>query len=418
MLIKTILNRVLRLKCFVYGKCAYVVHRGTMSLVVTVQPRKNSKAICSYCNSKRPGYDSLPLRLFEFPPVWGIPMFFQYAMRRVDCPNCGIVVEKVPWADGKQQVTNSHSWFLARWAKRMSWKEVAEVFQTSWDTVFRAVERAVEWGLEHRNMEGITAIGIDEISIVRGHRYLTLVYEISGDCKRLLWVEEERTKRALEKFFDFFGETRTAALEFICSDMWKNYLEVIARKAKSALNVLDRFHIVKILNKKIDKVRAAEAKRLKEEGMEPILSHSRWCFLKRPENLTSKQDIKLAELLRYNLRTVRAYLLKEDFDFFWNYVSPPWAAKFLDRWCARAMRSRLEPMKEFAKTIQCHKTLILNWFKARQAGISLGAVEGLNNKAKVTTKRSYGFRTPRVAKIALYHTLGNLPAPVLTHRFC
>ncbi len=244
----------------------------------------------------------------------------------------------------------------------MSWKEVAEAFCTSWETVFRSVERVVNWGLEHRNLEGITAIGVDEISIQRGHKYLTLVYELGDACRRLIWIGETRTKAALNAFFDSFGEDRIEKLKFICSDMCKNYLEVIAERAKHALNVLDRFHIIALLNKKIDKVRAKEVKKLKADGLEPILKHSRWCFLKRPENLTDKQDTKLADLVQYNLKTVRAYLLKEDFDFFWGYVYPAWAGKFLDRWCKRVMRSRIEPMKDFVKTLRNHKELLLNWF--------------------------------------------------------
>ncbi len=109
--------------------------------------------------------------------------------------------------------------------------------------------------------------------------------------------------------------------------------------------------------------------------------------------------------------------MKEDFDGFWDYVSPAWAGKFLDRWCTRVMRSKLEPMKKVAKTIRAHKPLILNWFKAKKA-VSSGVVEGFNNKAKVTTKKAYGFRTYRAAEIALYHALGKLPTPPMTHRFC
>ena len=175
---------------------------------------------------------------------------------------------------------------------------------------------------------------------------------------------------------------------------------------------------MKILNKKIDEVRAFEVKRLAREGMEPVLTRSRWCFLKRPENLTEKQELKLADILKYNLKTVRAYLLKEEFDFFWDYVSPAWAMKFLDRWCTKVMRSRIGPLKDFVQTLRAHKTLLENWFKARKAGISLGAVEGLNNKARFTTKKAYGFRTTRIAKIALYHALGDLPEPECAHRFC
>jgi len=143
----------------------------------------------------------------------------------------------------------------------------------------------------------------------------------------------------------------------------------------------------------------------------------RFCLLKRPENLTDSQEIKLAELVRYNLRTVRACLLKEDFQFFWQYVSPAWAGKFLDRWCSRTMRSRLEPMRRVARMLRHHRPLMLNWFRAR-GEISAAAVEGLNNKLKVTTRKAYGFRTFPALEIALYHALGHLPEPKLTHRFC
>jgi len=122
-------------------------------------------------------------------------------------------------------------------------------------------------------------------------------------------------------------------------------------------------------------------------------------------------------LLRYNLQTVRAYLLKGDFERFWNYVSPAWAGRFLDLWCTKAMRSRIEPMKKIARSLHAHKPLLLNWFKAR-GEISLGAVEGLNNKEKVVMRKSYGFRTFKVAEVALYHQMGGLPEPPATHRFC
>jgi len=171
------------------------------------------------------------------------------------------------------------------------------------------------------------------------------------------------------------------------------------------------------MNKAIDKVRATEAKTLKAQGKEPILTGSRWCFLKRPENQTEKQTVKLQELLAINLKTVRAYLLKEDFQRFWNYKSAGWADKFLKEWCTRTMRSRLGPMKKVARMLRAHRSLLLNWFKAKKE-IALGAVEGFNNKAKVTTKKAYGFKSFEVIKVALCHTLGNLPEPKSTHRFC
>jgi transposase len=156
---------------------------------------------------------------------------------------------------------------------------------------------------------------------------------------------------------------------------------------------------------------------LKRDGYEPHLKKSRWLLLKRPENLTGLQAGKLAELVRYNLRTVRSYLLKEDFQQFWEYVSPGWAGKFLDAWCTRTMRSKVEPMKKVAAMLRNHRDLILNWFVAKGT-ITAGVVEGLNSKAKLTTRKAFGFRSPRVAEIALLHTLGQLPEPISTHRFC
>ena len=171
------------------------------------------------------------------------------------------------------------------------------------------------------------------------------------------------------------------------------------------------------MNKAIDKVRATEFKTLKTKGKQAILTGSRWCLLKRPENCTEKQAVKLKELVAINLKTVRAYLLKEDFQRFWDYKSVGWATKFLDQWCKRTMRSRIDPMKKIAKMLRSHRSLILNWFRAKEL-VALGAVEGLNNKAKVTTKKAYGFKSIEVIKLALYHALGKLPEPKVTHRFC
>jgi len=417
MLLKTILNRVERHKGFVYTKVSLNESGSRLSLLVEVQPRKNSRPRCSGCGQVGPGYDRLPKRQFEFVPLWGIAVFLVYSMRRVNCPHCKVTVEAVPWADGKNQLTHSYQWFLARWAKRLSWRETAEAFGTTWDNVFRSVKKAVQWGLAHRVLSGIRSIGVDEIQWLKGHKYLTLVYQIDGHAKRLLWIGKDRTIKSFLGFFRMLGKERSAELKFICSDMWKPYLKVIAKKARQAIHVLDRYHIMAKMNKAIDEVRAAEAKQLKQKGQQPILKHARWCLLKRPENLTANQAVKLSELLKFNLKAVRSYLLREDFQRFWEYRSAGWAKRFLAQWCTRTMRSRIEPMKKVARTLRAHEPLILNWFRAKGA-LSSGAVEGFNNKVKLTMRKSYGFRTSEAIELALYHNLGALPEPVTTHRFC
>ena len=417
--LKTLLNRVERLKGFVYESSRLIEGRGGR-IEIKLRPREGSRGACSHCHKPAPGYDRLCERHFQFVPLWGIPTFFRYAPRRVRCREHGIVVEHLPWALGKRPLTASFAWFLASWAKLLSWQDVSRTFKTSWQSVFRSVEMAVDWGRARMDLEGITATGVDEIHWRKG-RFLTLVYQINEGMKRLLFVAENREETSLRKFFLWLGPERSAQIRFICSDMWQPYLNVIAERASGALNVLDRYHIAAKMNQAIDEVRAKETRQVRAHNRlsksSVVLKHSRWCLLKRVENLTAKQTVKLKELLACNLRTVRAYLLKEQFHFFWEYASAAWAGKFLEQWYTAAMRSRLEPMKKVARMLRDHKPLILNWFEAREQ-VSLGAVEGLNNRLKANLRKSYGFRTYRAIKLMLYHKLGALPEPELTHRFC
>ena len=418
--LKTILNRVYKLPGFVYGRIR-LVRAGKEGerdrLEVEVRPRAGQWALCSGCGQPAPGYDRLQPRRFQFVPVLGLPTFFVYTMRRVNCPRCGKVkVERVPWAQGKQQATKALGWFLASSARRLSWKETAVVFGVSWDRVCRAVGMAVAWGRERVSLEEVATIGVDEIAWQKGHRYLTLVYQLDAGRRRL-WVGQERKITTLEGFFAWFGKERSARLQVVCSDMWKAYLRVVKEQASQAKHVLDRFHIVQKLGKAIDAVRAAEAKQLKAQGKDPVLKSSRWLLLKRPERLTEKQEPKLAELLKLNLRTVRAYLLKEDFQLLWDCRSPTQANKFLKRWCRRATRSRIKPMQKVAKMLRKHRPLLLNWFRTGRA-FSSGAVEGMNNKAKVALRKAYGFRSYKCYELPLYHTLADLPQHSLAHRYC
>ena len=416
MLLTRLLNACHHFPGFVYE--AAHLRQASQTIEIEVRPRRGSRPCCSGCGRRGSCYDQLPVRRFEFIPVWGFAVVLLYAMRRVDCRHgCGVKVEQVPWGIGKHTLTKAYMQFLAQWARRLSWQETARSFRTSWEKVYQAVEWVVEWGLERRSLDSVRAIGVDEIQYGRGHQYLTLVYQIEAGMIRLLWVGKDRTLESFQKFFTLIGSELARKIEFVCSDMWKPYLDLIAQHCTNALNILDRFHVVAKMNKAIDEVRASEAKRMAYDGYAPLLKRTRWCLLKRRENLTDTQRLRLRDLLRYNLKSVRAYLLKEDFQQFWEYDSPTWAGKFLDQWCTQVMRSRIEPMKKFARTMRGHRELLLNYFRARKQ-FSSGVIEGLNNKAKVTMRKAYGFRTFRATEVALYHVLGRLPEPPLTHKFC
>ena len=414
--IKTLLNHVTKFKGFVFQNPRLC--RNNNKLLIPVEPRKNGKPICSLCGHPGTTYDHLNQREFLLPPIWNIVVVLLYTMRRVACLHCGkVVVEQVPWATGKSPVTKQFAAFLAYWARKLSWKDTAKSFRVSWDIVADAVTWIVEWGLANRNIENVTAIGVDEIQYHGGHNYLTLVYQIDKHCRRLLWIGKERKKKTLHEFCDFMGEQRCKAIEFVCSDMWRAYITVIADRFNNAVHVLDRFHIVGHLNKAVDNVRRSEVKKLNDAGKPAYLKKCRWIFLKKKNRLWGKPRARLRELLGMNLRTVKAYLFKEDFDHLWTYKSVTWANKFINQWTRDVMRHRSLPeLKKFARMIRGHQELILNYFRAKKE-FSSGIVEGFNNKAKLTIRKSYGFRSDKLREIALYHTLGNLPVPDITHRF-
>jgi transposase len=406
---------------FVYQEVRLRCHRGKpLRIEITLEAHQGRPGHCSECRKPAPGYDRLPERSWLFVPLWGIATCFLYAPRRVECAEHGIIVEHLPWSQGKRPITTAMMGFLARWARHLSWRQTARSFQTSWEAVYRSVEWFVQWGLAHRQLEGVQSLGVDEIHWGQGKRadqFLTVLYQIDHECRRLLWVGRRRTQATLRRGFEALGPRVLSGVRFVCSDMWRAYLNVIAAQIPHALHVLDRFHITQHLNQAVDQVRRAESARLRGRPTAQKLKHMRWKLLRRGSRVRGRAKQKLWGLLRSKLATGRAWMLKETFEPFWRYRSVSWARAFLDVWTERALRSRLEPMAKVARMLRTHHELLLNWFRAK-GEVSSGAVEGLNNKIRVVTRRSYGFRTYDAMEIALYHTLGRLPEPETTHRFC
>ena len=411
MLIKTILNNCYPVKRFVYGKTVLTGNK----IIVEISARRGSRGLCGSCGREAPGYDHTKERKFRFIPLWGYDVDFIYRPRRVHCPDHGVVVELLPWADGKSPICEPFKIFLAYWAKLLSWQGTARQFRVPWQNVFESVEYVVEYGLKHRVLTGIKAIGVDEIQYKVGHKYLTLVYQIDAGCRRLLFVGKDRTAKTLLRFFYRF-KGYTDQIKAVCSDLWKPYLKVIKRKLKHSLHILDRFHVAQYLNDAVDNTRREEAAQLKRDGREQILEKSRWCLLKGKKKQKASQLAKLKDLLKYNLKTVRCYLLKEAFQQIWTYKTSWGAKRFLKVWLERAMRSRLPELKKVARSLRKHQDLLLNYFAVKER-LSNGPVEGLNLKVKLAMRKAYGFRMFRTIELALYHQLGEMPEPPLTHRF-
>ena len=416
MLIETILNDCHYFNCFKYRKSRFEERAGEKYIVIDLLPRINSKGLCPTCKESCPTYDHQTKRIFHFIPLWGYRVEIHYKPRRVECCDHGIHVEQMPWAEGKSTLTNAMKFFIAHWAKKLSWKETGEAFKVGWHHVAEGVKHVVAYGLKHRDLKGIKTLGIDEIQYQQGHKYLTMVYQTDTEKRRLLWIGKDRQAKTLIRFFRWFGKEATEKLEAICCDMWKPFIKVIRKKAGQALNILDRFHIIKMLNKAVDNTRKSEIVDFVQGNQKNILYKCKWPLLKRPENLTENQAAKMKELLQFKLQSIKAYLLREEFQKFWTYSSPTWAEKFFNQWAFVAMRSKIEPVKKVVKTLRKYKENILNWFRTKKP-VSNGIVEGFNGKAKLTMRKSYGFRTYEMLELALYHALGDLPEPQMTHRF-
>jgi len=408
MQIKTLIKETISLQGFRIES----VIKYSFGIYIQIVADRRFKAVCGQCGLPGRYRDARSERHFKHVPLWGFPVMLIYSPRRVTCKNCrGIHVERIPWAAGKRRFTKAFACYLATWAKLLPWLEVARLFRCSWGTVAAAVNYVVKYGLKNRSLAGVTHIGIDEISRKRGHQYLTNVYDLRN--KRLIWSGEGRSEETLRQFFSFFGAHRAARLKGICCDMWMPYINVIEEKAPFARLVFDKFHIIRHIMNAVDQVRRDEIQEKGEEQKE-LVKHTRFIWLKNPWNLTEKQKSRFGELEKLNLKINRAYLLKEAFRNFWSYKTIAWAEKYLRKWFWWATHSRLKPMRDFAWMVRRHEINILSYF---ELPINNGSVEGFNNKAKVVSRRAYGFRSSKNYILNLYHCLANLPMPKLLHTF-
>lgn len=380
-------------------------------LVVNLAPILRRRLVCSGCGERCRLRDRLAERRWRHVPLWGIPVTLVYRPVRVACPQCGVRVEAIPWSDGKSPLSEALIVTLATWSRLLAWDVVARLFGVSWSTVRLAVDRAVAYGLEHRDVDQVRYLGIDEISRRRGHIYHTQVYDLSD--KRLLWSAEGRDVATARAFFEGMGLAWCGQLRAICCDMWAPYEEVVREYCPYAVIVFDKFHIIRHLLNAVNDVRKAEARELRKTHP-GLLTGTRYIWLKNPENLTPAQEQRLSSLEKLNLKINRAYLLKDLFSLLWTYRSKRQAKEFLRWWFWKATHSRLPAFKRLAWMLRRHEEGILAWFRAH---IDNGAVEAMNNNAKAISHRARGYRTEKTFTLAMLHCLGKLTLPQTVHKF-
>ena len=385
-------------------------------------PHPRRRAICSRCQKPAPGYDRLPERTWHYLPVLHCTVKLHYAPRRVHCPRCGIVVEEIKWSAGKSPYCVPLMHFLARWGRRLSWLEVTRIFQVSWDAVYRSVQWLVAYGLTQRDLSGVSALGVDELHWGKGKKaanFITVLYQIDAGVRRLLWVGQTRTQATLARGLHELTEMEEGfckGIQIVCSDMWKPFLKVIREHLPQALNVLDPFHVAQHLNRGVDEVRRKEQARM-NRAQRSALKGSRFLLLKRGTRVLGLARRKLQATLMAMQDTSQAWIYKELFRRFWKYRSPVWAGGWLESWIQGVRATELEPMVRVANMLAAHRDLLLNYFRAKREYTN-AITEGKNHKARVMLSKSYGHRSYEVLELAMYHALGDLPEPKLTHKFC
>lgn len=370
---------------------------GVVMVTVVLRRRRLVCPHCRFatpvCHDRRPGLSRW--RHLDLG-VWRVEV--QARLRRLRCPSHGVVVEGVPFARPGAHLSAEFDDLLAWLATRMDKTSVARLCRVSWRTVGRACERVVAAELDPGRLDGLFRIGVDEISWRKHHRYLTLV--VDHDRARVVWGAEGKDSATLDGFFDELGAERSARIEAVSMDLGPAYLKSVTAEghAPQAIVCADPFHLVKLVGDALDEVRRdlwQQLRHLPDDRYARDFKGARWALLKNPEDLTDTQAAQLAKIRRTRGGIWRAYEMKEQFRaVFAGDLEADQAIELLDRWTARASRSRLAPFVKTAKTMRERRGLIVN---ALEAGINNGRVEGLNTKVRLLVRRAYGFHSAEAA---------------------
>jgi transposase len=330
-------------------------------------------------------------------------LWLRYAPVRVDCSRCGVRVEKVPWADHLSRFTRDFEEMVAYLAQRMDRTAVCKQLGINWRTVGTIVERMVASRLDPSRLDGLSVIGVDELSFRRHHNYVTVVVDHIN--RRVVWVGEGKSAESLRAFFEELGPARIQKLTHITMDMSGAFIAAIDEHAPQAVKVFDRFHVHRLASDAVDAVRRAEVREVAGTEKAKSLKSTRWALLKSPWNMEAREEQKLADVQKTNRRIYRAYLLKESLARCLDYRQHCRASKHMEGWIAWASRSKLKPFVKLARTVKKLKNGILAYISTR---LSNGLTEGLNNKTRLITRRAYGFHSARALASMIHLCCGGI----------
>jgi transposase len=357
---------------------------------IELHPLPGGVMLCDGCGQPVTQVHELTERWVRDLPLFDAEVWLLVHRRRVLCPRCGPKLERLSWLERYQRVTRRMAESVARLGQVLPVKHEADFYGLAWDTV-KALDKAeLQARLEPADFSGVEVLALDEFALRKGHRYATVMVEPRR--KRVLWVGRGRDRASLRPFFELLGEAGRRRIQAVVMDMHGPYEEEFRVQCPQAEIVYDLFHVVaKYGREVIDRVRVDEANRLRQAPRaREVVKGARWLLLRNAANVRRKADrVRLRELLAANRALATVYILKDDLKHLWEYRYPGAAYRFWREWYDRALRSRLEPLKEFARKLRAYLPGILahcHW------PLHTSLLEGINNKIKVLKRMAYGFR--------------------------
>ena len=326
-------------------------------------------------------------------------VYLEFEVRRVLCRCCGKVKrERLDFLADNPFYTKRFAWFVGRRCRVSTIKDVAEELNLDWQTVKELDKQYMRAQLLKAGTPGPKAIGIDEISIRKGHTYRIVVSDLIR--RRPIWFGGvDRSQASMTLFYEWLGQRKTKGIRLAVMDMWKPFRNATAEYAPQAAILFDKFHVMRHLGEALDKVRKAEYARLSGKDRR-FIKGQKYTLLSNRENLTLEGKKSLKLLLAANKRLNTAYVLKESFGQLWDYRSETWARRFFENWRASLKWQRLKPFEKFAQMIDRHWDGIAAYCKPENK-VSLGFVEGLNNKIRVIQRRAYGLRDEEYLRLKI-----------------
>jgi len=345
-------------------------------------------AKCPECGRECSIHDSAPERTWRHLDTMQFETLIRARVPRADCPEHGVKTMKVPWAAPQGRFTLLFERFAVDVLLACaSVSQACELLGLGWEAAHEIMRRAVERGLERRELDQLKHLGMDEKSFKRGHSYITLLSDL--EQSRVLDVVEERTAEAAEQLWATLTAKQKQSVEAVAVDMWEPFIQSIQQEVPEADIVHDKFHVSKYLGEAVDKVRRQEHKELLAQGDE-TLKGTRQLWLYNPQNFSPEQREEFAELKDQQLKVARAWAAKELFSRFWTYQEEGWARRFFKGWFAWVSRSRLKPMSDVAWLLKRHLDHLLTYLKHH---ITNAVTEGLNSKIQSIKSAARGFRS-------------------------